>query len=101
MSLMSPALAGRFFTTSTIWEAQQVINQWAKADAPPNLCTTSFSVSFERISVFRELSGLGCSLRGQAHMWKQYIFFKQVTKLSDALRIMLRLEGGLLKHFLS
>ena len=69
-SLISPALAGKFFTTSAVWEAQQVTNQWAKVGAPPNMYTTSFSVSSERISVFRELSGLSRSLHGQAHTWK-------------------------------
>ena len=32
VSLMSPALAGRFFTTSTIWEALKVLITYLRAD---------------------------------------------------------------------
>ena len=37
MSLVSPALAGRFFTTSTTWDAQRVIKRFSMVNA----CTAS------------------------------------------------------------
>ena len=44
MSLMSPALAGRFFTTSTTWEAQFSFYRWANwsPERPQQTIVVSF-----------------------------------------------------------
>lgn len=76
------------------WQTGNQSSTGAKGGALPNLHMSCFSVSFERISVFRDISGLICSLCGKVHTWKQHIFSKHVTKLSDALGTVLGREGG-------
>ena len=52
MSLMSPALAGRFFTTSTTWEAQRL----NKLTAVPGLPYSSNGKKKKKLPAMQEVS---------------------------------------------
>ena len=61
MSLMSPALAGRFFTTSATWEAQG------------DLWGTSGGGEEESEPVLRVGVGEVCRIRSNLQQWKMYL----------------------------
>ena len=61
MSLMSPALAGRFFTTSATWEAQG------------DLWGTSWGGEEESVPVLWLGVGEVCRIRSNLQQWKMYL----------------------------
>ena len=64
VSLMSPALAGRFFTTSTIWEALKVLITYLRADQDGGCRVTPICLENLHRMGRTELMGkaMGCTL---------------------------------------